>query len=147
MLNIDKDQFISVCKNSLTMAKAAQKLGLHYNTFKRYALKFNCWCPNQGSKGIKKNSQNKKTINLSEILNGQHPYYQTYKLSRRLLSEHIKEHKCEICGLTHWNEKPIPLELHHIDGNRFNHKLENIILVCPNCHAQTNTYRGKNVKK
>ena len=145
MNNINVDEFISVSENSLTMSDAARTLGLHFNTFKKYAIKFNCWHPNPGGKGSKKNSVNKNAIDINEILCGLHPTYQTYKLSRRLLKENIKEHRCEICGRTHWNNKPIPLELHHIDGNRFNHKLDNILLVCPNCHAQTSTYRGKNV--
>jgi predicted HNH restriction endonuclease len=42
--------------------------------------------------------------------------------------------------------KPIPLELHHKDGNRYNDQLENLILLCPNCHAFTENYRAKNIK-
>jgi predicted HNH restriction endonuclease len=42
---------------------------------------------------------------------------------------------------------PIPLELHHIDGDKTNNTLENFQLLCPNCHALTDSYRGKNVKK
>ena len=44
-----------------------------------------------------------------------------------------------------WNGLPIPLELHHIDGNRNNHKFENLQLLCLNCHAQTDTFRAKNI--
>ena len=71
--------------------------------------------------------------------------YYEIKLKIRLLEENIKEHKCECCGLTKWNGLDIPLELHHKDGNRHNHNLENIQLLCPNCHAQTETYRSKNI--
>ena len=43
--------------------------------------------------------------------------------------------------------KPIPLELDHIDGNHYNNELINVRIVCPNCHAQTETNSGKNVGK
>lgn len=70
--------------------------------------------------------------------------YQTNKLRIRLLKEGLKEHKCERCCLTKWNKKPIPLELSHKNGINDDHRLENLELICPNCHAQTDTYRGKN---
>ena len=70
--------------------------------------------------------------------------YQSYKLKNRLLKEGLKNAKCECCGLTEWRGKPIPLELHHINGNNRDHRLMNLQLLCPNCHALTNTYRGRN---
>ena len=50
---------------------------------------------------------------------------------------------CEECGLSEWQDQPIPLELHHRDGNRANNKLNNLVLLCPNCHALTPNYRGR----
>jgi len=141
--NIDEDNFIKVCNESITMAEASRKLNLHFNTFARYAKKFNCWKPNKGGKGL--NKPNKLKIPTSEILLGKYPDYQTKKLKDRLFNENIKERKCECCGLTVWNNLPIPLELHHKDGDRTNHKLENLQILCPNCHAQTETFRGKNI--
>lgn len=55
--------------------------------------------------------------------------------------------KCEKCGLTEWQNKPIPLEIHHLDGNPFNNKKENIQVLCPNCHALTENYCGKNTRR
>lgn len=69
---------------------------------------------------------------------------QSHKLKIRLIAEGIKEHKCEICGITEWNGKSAPIELDHIDGNRYNNTINNLRILCPNCHAQTETYRGKN---
>jgi Zn finger protein HypA/HybF involved in hydrogenase expression len=58
----------------------------------------------------------------------------------------IKENgnKCWTCGITEWNKKSIVMELEHIDGNSANNSLENLSLICPNCHSQTSTYKGKN---
>jgi len=145
MKKINKEYFIEVCNNAVSMAEASRMLNLHFNTFKKYALLFGCYKTNQSGKGIKK-KESKRKINTQDILNGLFPNYHTYKLRNRLLKEGIKEYKCEICGNTMWNNKPIPLELHHIDGNRFNHKLDNLLMICPNCHAQTETYRSKNIK-
>lgn len=71
--------------------------------------------------------------------------YQSYKLKLRILREKIKDHRCENCKLTHWLFKDIPLELHHINGDKYDNRLDNLQLLCPNCHAQTDNYRGKNI--
>lgn len=55
--------------------------------------------------------------------------------------------KCLICSRKTWNKGPIPLELDHIDGNSENNKERNLRLICPNCHAQTPTYKGRNIGK
>ena len=55
--------------------------------------------------------------------------------------------KCEKCGLSTWLDQPIALEIHHKDGNHINNLEENLQLLCPNCHAQTENYRGKNINK
>ena len=72
--------------------------------------------------------------------------YQSFKLKARLIQEGIKKHICEQCRLTQWQGRPIPLELHHINGNNTDNRLENILLLFPNCHALTESYRGKNKK-
>ena len=129
---------------SMSMIQACSTLGLHWNTFYKYANQFNCYKPNQGRKGYHKKKTSK--IKTQDILDGKYPNYHTYKLKNRILNEQIKEHKCECCGNTMWMDKPIPLELHHKNGDRTDHTLSNLMLLCPNCHAQTNTYRGKNIK-
>lgn len=53
--------------------------------------------------------------------------------------------KCNHCGISDWNDKPLSFELEHKDGNAQNNKRGNLEVICPNCHAQTSTYRGKNV--
>lgn len=55
----------------------------------------------------------------------------------------LRERKCECCGLIEWNNQPIPLEVHHIDGNHNNNELDNLQILCLNCHALTDNFRGK----
>lgn len=69
---------------------------------------------------------------------------QSHKLKLKLIRENIFEHKCQECGLSEWLGKQIPLELDHIDGEHFNNEISNLRLLCPNCHALTDTYRAKN---
>ena len=84
---------------------------------------------------------------LSEIVyDNLHPNYQTYKLKQRLLKEGVKENRCKVCGISEWNGQTINMELHHNDGDRTNHSLGNLEMICPNCHSQTDNYRAKNKK-
>ncbi|RKZ07823.1 hypothetical protein DRQ25_10630 [Candidatus Fermentibacteria bacterium] len=72
---------------------------------------------------------------------------QSFKLKKRLLKEGLLLPICNNCNLDIWLNKPIPLELDHIDGNNLNNEFSNLQLLCPNCHALTPTYRGKNMLK
>lgn len=72
---------------------------------------------------------------------------QSYKLLKKLLQEGYKEYRCEVCGIVEWNGKPITLQLHHIDGDRLNNALKNLQVLCPNCHSQTDNFRGNANKK
>ena len=141
---IPKTLVEEVCARSHSMAKAAAELNIHFNTLKRLAILYNCYHPNQGLKGGNKNAPPK--ITLDKILSGEYPSFQTYKLKNRLLKAGLIIDKCIICGIDSWNEKKINLELDHIEGNRLNHKLINLRMLCPNCHSQTDTYRSKNRK-
>lgn len=86
----------------------------------------------------------KAKIPLDEILAGDHPYYQTLKLKKRLIREKILENKCSCCGIEEWQGNPITLQLDHVNGDGSDHKLSNLRLLCPNCHSQTDTWCGKN---
>ena len=64
------------------------------------------------------------------------------------IKEGLKEDKCEICGCSNeWNGKPLILQLDHINGNHSDNRLENLRIVCPNCHSQTETFSNKRAKK
>ena len=103
MKKIDEQVFIATCQNSLTMAEAARKLGMHFNTFKRYAVKLGCYATNPSGKGLSKPRTPK--ISTEDILAGNYPDYETYKLKRRLIREGYLEDKCQRCG---WAEKRDP---------------------------------------
>jgi Zn finger protein HypA/HybF involved in hydrogenase expression len=66
-------------------------------------------------------------------------------LKRRLISLGLLNYYCANpeCGLTEWLGKPISLQLDHINGVNNDNRLENLRLLCPNCHSQTDTYSGK----
>ena len=84
---------------------------------------------------------------LSDILQ-KDSLYKSSKLKIRLIEEGFKKDICEICGLSNiWNNKPITLQLDHIDGIHSNNELINLRIICPNCHSQTETYSGKNNNK
>lgn len=81
---------------------------------------------------------------LSKILESGE-YTNTTKLKDRLFKWGVKEQKCECCGNKEWLGVELPLEIHHIDGNHKNNHLENLQILCPNCHSLTNNYRGRNI--
>lgn len=85
-----------------------------------------------------------RRIPLEKILDGKKPKYATHRLKKRLFENSLKERKCECCGIEQWRGKEAPLELHHINGDSKDHRIENLQILCPNCHAQTENYKGKN---
>lgn len=101
----------------------------------------------QNSKEAKSNTKPREKKNLQDIFENKDKYVCSGKLLRRLIKEGHKEHMCEQCKNTTWNEKPIALELNHVDGNRDNNSPENLQLLCPNCHAQTDNWRGRKKRK
>lgn len=143
-INVSDEQIIFAAHNNPTASKAACSLGIKYDTYRVHAIRLNVFFKNQGAKGTKKIKNDPRKIPLNDILDGKCPQYQTNKLRKRLISEGVKEHKCEICGIESWLGKKLALELDHIDGDRYNNNLNNLRIICPNCHSQTETYRGKN---
>jgi len=64
-------------------------------------------------------------------------------LKRRLLNEGLKRNRCELCGITEWLGQPLSMALHHVNGDGRDNRLENLQLLCPNCHSQTENFSGK----
>ena len=139
-----KDDILQWVSENRSKAYMARELGCNPKTInpllERLGIQYN---GNQSGKGCTKNHE---CMSLEEYLEKSEDV-QSNKVRIKLLNEGLKEHKCECCGLTTWLNKPIPLELHHKDGDRYNNVLENFELLCPNCHAFTDSYRGKNVTK
>ena len=68
------------------------------------------------------------------------------KLRKRLFKEGLRQELCSICGITDWLGDRLSLELDHINGDKFDNRLVNLRILCPNCHSQTPTYRGIEIK-
>ena len=88
----------------------------------------------------------RREFTLEECLVNPHHFgaKQHNKLRKKLIKHGVKDASCETCGVRQWMGKPAPIELDHIDGDKWNNELSNLRILCPNCHAQTDTYRGKN---
>lgn len=80
-----------------------------------------------------------KTLDINSSLRSSHVKNMLFKLG-------IKENKCEICGLSEWLGKPIKCELHHINGDPTDNRIENLQILCPNCHSQTDNFRNRKGK-
>ena len=131
-----------------SMRAASFACGMSFNRFKRRAKKLELYNPNQGRKGISRPNESRAKFSLSEILDGKHPTFQTYKLKCRMLREGLIENKCDVCDVKDtWQGKPIRIHLDHINGIHSDHRRENLQMLCPNCHSQTSTYCGKNKGK
>jgi hypothetical protein len=68
-------------------------------------------------------------------------------LKKRLFDAGIKSPSCECCGLSEWRGLPIPLALHHVNGDRCDNRLENLQILCANCHGQTDTWAGRHLPR
>lgn len=146
-----EQQLKEAVKNNISIIGVFKTLGIseaggNYQTYKKAIKYFNIDTSHFTGQGwLKGKTHNYNTRNLKDILIKGN-YENSHSLKNRIIKEKIKERQCENCKLRLWKNLPIPLELHHIDGDRKNNLLENLQLLCPNCHALTNNYRGKNKK-
>ena len=139
-----KSQILIWIDENKSKAFIAKELGCKQETLNRYLEKMGIeYAGNQSGKGQPKH---KPKMTLEDYLENSEDI-QTNKVRKKILEEGLKPHRCECCGLEQWMGKPIPLELHHKDGDRHHNELENYELLCPNCHAFTDSYRGKNSRK
>lgn len=145
-----KEDYENAAKNSESISNMCKILGLKpkggnyktiHNKIKEYNIDISHFLGKGWNKGLK--FKPNKGFSLEKIL-VENSTYQSFKLKNKLLKEGLKACKCEKCNNTEWLGKPIPLELHHINGDRTDNRIENLQILCPNCHAQTDNYRGKN---
>ena len=148
------EQLRKAVEESFSYRKVLSKIGLieaggNYAQVKQYIKEFEldishfkgkAW--NKGLRGF-----SKPIIPIEDIL-VKNSSFQSFKLKKRLFEAKLKESKCEECG---WAEKSIdgrlPLELDHINGDSKDNRLENLRILCPNCHSLKPTHRGRNRKK
>jgi hypothetical protein len=128
---------LAVAGNSVMVVKSlANKLGLDVSHFKGHG-----W-----SKGMTGMPSPPQTISLSDILVERSRYTSSKDLKRRLFKSGLKEKRCEHCSNTEWMGKEIPLQLDHINSIRSDKRIENLCILCPNCHSLTPTWGGRNHK-
>ena len=140
-----KDDILLWISQELPKIEIAKRLDCKIETLNTYLKKMNIeYAGQQHKKGQKKGGLYYKSI--EEYL-AKCTCITSHKYKNYLLKFGVKEAKCECCNNTIWNNQPIPLELHHVNGDHFDNRLENIQLLCPNCHAQTDTNSGKNTTK
>ena len=120
------------------------------NIFSLSAHKTHCIVLHNGLLKRKKPFDGKQGWSKDKILrNSSEVFIQNSEYTTRSAKDLLKKLKlrpviCEICRISEWCGKPITLELDHVNGDNKNHSLENIRLLCPNCHSQTPTWRGRN---
>lgn len=119
--------------NPKTLRKKMNEFSVDYSHFTGQAWNKNTNNPVYRNKYLPKLCKNSSlsSANVKELL---------YKLQ-------LKENKCENCGLSEWLGKPIICELHHINGDSTDNRIENLKILCPNCHSQTDNFRGRNTSK
>ena len=146
------EEFRQAVADSLSVRQVLSRIGLvpaggNYKTVharvRQLGLDTSHWTGKGWNQGGRYKAFGRKAT-LEEILVENSPYAFTHGLRGRLLKEGWKPYKCEHCNLAEWCGQPIPLELHHHNGVNNDHRISNLRLLCPNCHALTENYRGKN---
>ena len=145
------DQLKETVLSSTSVHQVLEKLGIkscggNYATFykliKKYHISTNHFLGQRSNLG--KTFSSKRPI--SDYLKNKYTI-SSHKLRLRLIKEGYLDAKCHLCGIRTWQNNPLSFELHHVDGDSLNNKLENLWLVCPNCHSQTKSFRRRKPPK
>ena len=143
---IEKEYLQKVVNESLNRKEVLDKLNITASSYNYQKLQ-KMLDDNQIDYSKLLGSGSRRKIDIDKIL-VENSTYKNSHLRDRLIKEGIKEYKCENpeCGISEWLGKPISLQIHHINGNNSDNRLENLQLLCPNCHSQTENFGGKNIK-
>ena len=145
------EEFIKYVSESFSKAQVLRKMGLvgaggNYHTVNRRVKILGLDISHftgQGHLNGKKHNWSKKTP-LEEILVENSTYGGCCNnIKKKIFEAGLLKNQCYNCGLTKWLDQNIPLELEHKNGNRFDNRIENLTILCPNCHSLTDTYRGR----
>ena len=128
-----KDEILQWIEEEQPKRFIAAQLQCKQETLNRYLKEMGIeYAGQQNKKGQQKGPN---VYKLATEYFGTNKQITSSKLKEKILRDGLKEYKCEKCGLSTWLGEEIPLELHHIDGNHYNNNFENLIILCPNCHA------------
>lgn len=143
-----KEDFILAIQNSFSIAEALTKLGVrpyggNYHVANKYIRELKLDTSHMTGQNWNKGKTTGPKRPIEDYLSNKRNI-SSHKLRLRLIDEGFFEHKCCSCKRKTWLKQLIPLELDHINGNHLDNTLSNLRLLCPNCHAFTPNYRGKN---
>ena len=149
-----KEELQKILDTSNSYTDVLHKIGIRggssINTLKRIIKEYNLSeeVLNLNYRKLKKDCSNNKSTkkNVSEYLY-KGSKISSHNLKTKLIESQLKEYKCEMCKNTEWLGKPIKLHLHHKDGDHLNNELDNLQLLCPNCHSYTDNYGVYNSNK
>lgn len=136
-----KVDILKAVENTKSMQAAAKYLGMCYGSFRRLAQHYGIFDPNPSGKGIYKPKIFKAEKDVFKKFD--------YNVSRFTIKNWLlreRNYRCEGCGLSEWRKEHLVLELEHINGDRRDNRKENLQLLCPNCHSQTETFRNRKRK-
>lgn len=137
-----KDQILQWIAENRPKAFMCQQLHCKQSTLNSYLQKMGIeYAGNQGGKGILTQCKYKTA---AEYATGSS--IKSCKLKDKLVRDGIKENKCELCGISEWFGIPLVLELHHKNGNHYDNNLDNLMILCPNCHSiQTSHKQSRDI--
>jgi 5-methylcytosine-specific restriction endonuclease McrA len=152
--NSTDEEFTQAVKDNYSVRAVLRQLGLKaaggaYKVFWNRVSKLNLdtshftgqlW--SKGKTGLP--CYTKKTPTEDVLVENYQGGISSHTLKLRLYKEGLKVEKCEECGIIEWNGSTISMHLDHINGVNNDNRIENLRILCPNCHSQTSTYCGKN---